>query len=772
MSRLRSQAGPLLALVLAVAVNALVLAGITVPFARPAAAFWFAVICPAYLLFTTSAWPASRPGERAGYSVCGALLILMAAGLVLNTVLPAVGLHRPLDTIPVLVTVDLINALLYLLRRRWPAPVNGPASVSGPAPVSWRAVLAGTRPEEARLLTLAAVSVALVVLGANRLNNGAGDELTIVALAVITATVALQFRWARLIREGVTCLVVYLVALGLLLSTSLRGWYVTGHDIQQEYHVFQLTAAHGHWDMAYFRNAYNACLSITILPTELSRLVDVDSPYVYKVFFQLIFALCPVLALALARRYWSRPVAVLAVTYLIGFPTFFTDMPFLNRQEVAFLFVSAGILAATNPAWSPRRRRLVLLVAAAGTELSHYSTMYVFLGTVTAAWVARDAAILLARFRRQALTTARAARTITLGVIAVMAVLTALWGGVATRTTGPLLAAANSAATGGQRSQDVSFSLLGGHTDPLSVVLQNYHQSTLAGRAGPASGLYLPASALAGASTPIVSPAERPLTAAGRALAAVGVPVVMLNALLRTVTAYLEQLFLAVGLVRLFLLGRRRRRTGPEVFWLSAGSVVMVGLFTALPAVSAEYGVLRSFQEALIVVAPVVVAGSLTAFRPAGRRRARAAAAAVCLGLFVTTTGLLPQLLGGNRAELNLNDSGLYYDAYYTLPQEQAAVGWLAAQPGGRTAPIQAGFIEDRWDFTSPADVTGSQVITDIYPTVVLRDSWLILGYPTTSTGLAYTLYDGDLIGYRYPTQVLTGIKNLVYDNQDTEIYK
>src|ERR1035441_2621063 len=92
----------------------------------------------------------------------------------------------------------------------------------------------------------------------------------------------------------------------------------------------------------------NACLSITILPTEVGQVAHVDDPYVYKFFFQLIFALCPVLVYAIARRYWSGSISVLAVVYFIGFPTFFTDMSFLNRQEIAFVFVCVALLAITN----------------------------------------------------------------------------------------------------------------------------------------------------------------------------------------------------------------------------------------------------------------------------------------------------------------------------------------------------------------------------------------------------------------------------------------
>ena len=105
----------------------------------------------------------------------------------------------------------------------------------------------------------------------------------------------------------------------------------------------------------------------------------------YKLFFQLIFALCPVLAYGIARRYFNRGISTLSVAYFVGFPTFFTDTPFLNRQEIGLLFVAVGLLAATNPVWSFRRRQVSLAVAGLGAEISHYSTMYVLMGTLVIA---------------------------------------------------------------------------------------------------------------------------------------------------------------------------------------------------------------------------------------------------------------------------------------------------------------------------------------------------------------------------------------------------
>ena len=71
---------------------------------------------------------------------------------------------------------------------------------------------------------------------------------------------------------------IYLLSLSLLLMTSLRGWFVTGHDIQREFRVFELASGQGVWNIESFPDAYNACLSVTILPTIIERTTGISGP--------------------------------------------------------------------------------------------------------------------------------------------------------------------------------------------------------------------------------------------------------------------------------------------------------------------------------------------------------------------------------------------------------------------------------------------------------------------------------------------------------------
>ena len=648
--------------------NACILLRVDVKVVAPVAAFWLLIVHPVYLLFSTDFWNRASAVERLAYSTACSLLVLLLGGLAINTVLPWVGITRPLDVVPVLILVDVINVVLYLVR------------LVRPDVPSWRSGLASLQRQEVRLLVGGGFCIALVVLGANRLNNDAGSQVTVVGLGVIAVTLAFLLAWGDRIASGITGAAIYLVSTALLLMTSLRGWSVTGHDIQREYRVFQLTAAHGHWDMSAFNNTFNGCLSITILPTQFAALMHIDDPYVYKVFFQLVFAMCPVMVYAITRRYFSERVAILSAIYFIAFPTFFTDMPFLNRQEIALLFMAAGILAITDPIWSKTKRQVALILAAIGMELSHYSTAYVFVGTLVIAWIAGQVAQFLRWSRKSPIQRVNSRRRrwkdigqiIGLGCVLLVAGVVFVWGSVATHILSGAaheITSAISGVSGESKSSTVSYGLIAGKPVSAQTVLNQYWAQTMKSRSSAPPGTFLPAGVVSKYPLSVVKQPDLPVTAAGRILSAIGIPPSVLNTDLRLLAAKGEQLFLVIGILAILLSRRLSRRMAGEYFYLCIAGLVMLVVITIVPELSVQYGVLRVFQQELILTAPIIVIGSLTLFRPLGREWGQRAAMVVCLLILISTTGLLPQIIGGYPPQLNLNNSGVYYDLYYTHPE-------------------------------------------------------------------------------------------------------
>jgi uncharacterized membrane protein len=756
------------------AANVLVITRVHLPFFESGVEFWFAFIYPTYLLSTTAIWAGAPALERFAYSVSGALLFLLVGGLTINTVLPWFEVPRPLSSIPVLIMVDVINLFLFAVRQRRPAIP------------SWPHGLAMLHRDEIRLLLTAGLCIPLAVFGANRLNNGSGDQVTMVAFAVMVVAFILLLHWADRIASGVIGLVLYLISVALLFTTSLRGWSVTGHDIQLEYRVFQLSVAHGHWDFSSFKNAFNACLSITILPTELTSLMHIDDPVIYKVFFQLIFAACPIMVYAVSNRYFSKKISILSAIYFVAFPTFLTDMPYLNRQEIALLFVGAGLLAITNPHWKKRRRQVLLILAGIGVEIAHYSSSYVFVGTLTAAWFIEQAVAVVRigpwrTHRSPARRTRRwktAARTLGIGSLIVIAAVIALWGGLVTHTAGGAASEIKDAVSGfidqagGSKSSAISYGLFSHESESPQSILKKSRTQSLAAVSKAPKGTYLPKNLLEEYPTPVVNEPNQPLTGLGRALADIGLQPTALNTDIRLLAADGEQVFVVIGLLALLLSKRWNRQITRELFYVCGGGLIMLALITVLPDLSVEYGVLRVFQEELIFLAPVMVIGSMTIFRPLGKFWDLGLAAVLCIFFFISTSGLLPQATGGYGAQLTLNNSGTYYDVYYMHPEEDAAVSWLYGKPGTLPAGIQADNNSDRFSFTEASQVSGTQQIIGNYPTTIKTSSWVILDWAIVKNDRATDFLDGDLISYRYPTALLQRTKNLVYNNGGAQIYR
>ena len=498
---------------------------------------------------------------------------------------------------------------------------------------------------------------------------------------------------------------------------------------------------------------------------------------------------------ALSRRYWGRFTSVLAAVYFASFPIFINDMPFLNRQEVGMLFAGVAILALTNTGWRRRERLIVMLGAAVGVDLAHYSTMYIFTGIVLMGWLA-SLALRVVRLRWPASSRRRrnplpAVKPALLGIGPVMALsaILVLWQVVITQTAGPVVTDAQAALSavfhpGGSRSDSVQYSLLGGQATSPASILASYRKQALAySSAHP--GLYIPASIAARYPTPVVAPEVPPPTSLGRALSGIGIPAAELNTAIRQGAAKGEQLFVFVGLIAILVTRRLRERVDFEFYNLGAGAVVVLAVLTVLPNLSVDYGVLRAFQAALILVGGTLVVGAYTVFGFLGDVWRPRITGAVTVAIFLSTTGLIPQMLGGYPAQLNLNDSGQYYDIYYTTAQDTAAVSWLAGKPGVLPAGLQAAYSSYRFYFTSLNNVTdkqdlyisfknvfGYQNLSYIYPALIRKSSWVLLDRTATDKRQATLAADGDLITYQYPLGFLDSNKNLVYDNGSDEIFR
>ncbi len=254
------------------------------------------------------------------------IAFLEFGGLLLNILLPLFGINDPLAFQNLVIGFDIYILLLFIVA--WIRTSQIVIQIQLPR----RSNL------EKALYALPLSFPILATLGAIVLNNGGSGILTLILLGTIALYSLLLVLFRDKIAVDLFPYAIFFIGLACLFTTSLRSWYITGHDIETEFYVFKLTNINHIWKMAFFQDTYNACLSITILPTILTNLLSIQDMYIYKVIFQILFATSPVLVFFILRNYTTPVLAFLSAFLFISFPTFFNDMPMLNRQEIGFIF--------------------------------------------------------------------------------------------------------------------------------------------------------------------------------------------------------------------------------------------------------------------------------------------------------------------------------------------------------------------------------------------------------------------------------------------------
>src|SRR3989344_4678280 len=684
------------------------------------------------------------------------LVELMLLGLGANTLLPYLGVERPLD-FPILasvISVFVVGLMTAQWVRRESLVLRFKRYVLFDTARDWIAVLTPL------------IFVILSVLGATILNNGGGGALVYWCLVGVVLYSAALLWYCEKADENVVPTALFLLALSLLFMTSLRGSYVTGHDIQREFEVFQLAHTAGAWSIERFKDAYNACLSITILPTVISEFM----------------------------RIMLRPmIALLVALYFIAFPTFFSDMPFLNRQEIAFVFLFLMFLVLTDERLSLRLRRAFFMIFGVGMIFSHYSTTY----TVVALLIFSTLAAPLLRFVGPYIGRIRLFRTsgvamlrgsaegpqrITLLMVVALASLSVLWSSVLTDTSSNSLyrvlvqtvrvIGANSQED--TRSNDVLYGLFSARRSDPARSLQLYESTVITPKRSEEPDAYFSDAVLGEYPITIASPSLMPLTSLGTLMKSSGIDVVAFNTAIRQTSAKVLQLLMVVGFCALWVSSAHLKRPlESEGVTLMSGSIPMLVVITALPVLSAEYGLLRAFQQSLLFVGPCIVLRSLTILKKLGERVALTGAGALAILFMISSTGLMTQALGGYDAQLHLNNAGSSYDLYYMHRGEIVATAWLVREMRANNVyTYQSGLAVNALPLL-PRDLTeGIEALRSIYPGVVRKQPYVLVG-PITQKQVRGTLvYTGDVLTYTYPRAFLDENKNLLYNNGSAAVYR
>ncbi|HEX7963199.1 MAG TPA: glycosyltransferase [Candidatus Saccharimonadales bacterium] len=685
--------------------------------------------------------------EWLGLSVGLSLLGLLGLGWALNTVGIIAGWHT-LSAGPVVVV--FYAAEIVLLARAWARGAVLPRVIVPTLSRHWRIAVPLAFPP-------------LAAFGAERLNNHAGGALAIGTLIIMLVWQIYLVALRRRPTGGEIAASLWGISAGLLLSVSLRSNHLIGYDIHQEFQVFTATLQQGIWQANAIHNTYNACLSITVLPTVLAHLLHVPAEYVFKLAMQLFAAVVPLLVYKVTRGFKAaspKAAFVAALFFALQFQ-FVLQFPALIRQEIAFVFFCLIFAVAAIDALPVRTRKLLIVAFGMGMVVSHYSTSIVGLSMLAAAALTVYAAPKVwPRLR------GRAGQG-TLGIVLRPAVIGSLllfgviWYAPLTNAPTVLAYKASTALHHLSRASELL------HSSERSTFVTNTFSFTHKG-SGDFSIATLQQQNLAPDAYsqhiyqqyPTIPVKERGATAtstAGKGLLAAS----------RLAVPLLVKLVFLVG-VGVLVLRAWRGDLSIELGALAAAGAVMLLTLTAVPFLSDKYNLDRLYQQLLVVLAVAPVLGTQALLRKKSSW-AWPAIVALVLAYGASTTGLVNQL-GFGAGDINLSNNNETYNRYYTNDADISAVNWLQSHKNPNAVVNYDRYT--RLNAYAYSTMSTDKAIPSILPGRVTPGGYAFRSSVNTETGTAYNKYNDTAAGFAYPAGFLDNYKSTIYSGGGTVIYK
>ena len=343
-----------------------------VPVARQVIGFVYFTFVPGFIIIKLLKLDELDRLETILFSVGLSVAFLMLAGLFINEFCFLFGVLQPLSLMPSMIILNsliLIGGVLIYLRSE---------DVK---------LLGGDSPWPSPLALLFVCLPILSVVGAMWVNAYGNNLILLFMIIAISLLFVIGVFSKKLLPPKVYPFAVFMIAISLLYHSSLVSKYIVsfGSDVPFEYFVFKTTENSAYWSStlpSLWSAVYgriNAMLSITILPTFYSSLLNIDATWVFKIIFPLIFSFVSLGLYQVWQTYVGKKYAFISAFLFMAMSTFYTEMLGLNRQMVGELFFVLLLLVILKKKMKPVNKMVCFMIFSFALVTSHYALAEIFL---------------------------------------------------------------------------------------------------------------------------------------------------------------------------------------------------------------------------------------------------------------------------------------------------------------------------------------------------------------------------------------------------------
>ena len=755
-------------LIFGLIINLLVLFDIQYFYLRAIFSFIFLITIPGLLIMLMFKIREINSWEYLVYTIGLSVAFLMFGGLFINWVLPLVGTDKPLSLVPLLISFNVLLLIFWIITYK-----------------RNKEILLEIKPPKLDRLnklffTIPTIFPILGIFGANILNNKGPNYLILTMLGGIAVYVFFIVLFRKKLNENIYPWVILMMSISLLLMYSLRSWHISGWDIHQEYQMFQLTKENFHWSMLNSPGeAYNACLSITILPTILSSFLKINDEYIFKLIFQIVFSFVPVIVFLFLSRYTKSIIAFLASFFFMSQWQFSQQMTALMRQEIAVLFFALFLFALFDKNFNFSIKNTFLLIFGFSIIISHYSTNYVALILFTFVYFVwlffrktenkKVFSKIYQKLNLKEKERSNRGKYYLGGTLIVMLfVFTFLWSFQFTKTSDNLINLVKTTTSNmgkiftNEMKSELVLLALGGSVKTYTMddvknyrdnITKEYHTNKTW------INFYSPEE--------FADYAIRP-----RYPQSISSP----NSMIKLISGYLTkiigrflQISILIGIFYLLFFQLKKQKIDAEYIVMSLGSIFLLGIIIIVPYISIGYNIERLFQQNLILLSLPTVLGVLAVFNFLKNKNIKFLLIAIIfIWFFLSFSGFKFNIIGG-EPKMNLNNWGEEYDRFYTHKSEVKSLEWLSKYYNQKDKIYLDAFaILKAYSFSR---INEKNFLKYILPSIIDKNAYVYSSYTNKINKTTRVNYKNNFLEYNFPTEFLNSNKNKIYNNGGSEIF-
>lgn len=221
------------------------------------------------------------------------------------------------------------------------------------------------------------------VFGTYLMNTKGDNTILLIMLFLIPVYAAIITYLRDKIPEVTYPVAVWMTGLALSLTYGLRSNYVSLSDGTIEYFLFQQTLKSSYWEKLSTGvpsvDAYSACISVTILPVIYKIISNLQSFYIYKLYYNVILSITPIVVYIVSNKALknSTEAFISSLFFISQYPYISMIGWIIFRQIPAILFFALIIMVLLEN-MSKAVKRFLFIVLVLSMVFSHYSTAYIF----------------------------------------------------------------------------------------------------------------------------------------------------------------------------------------------------------------------------------------------------------------------------------------------------------------------------------------------------------------------------------------------------------